>query len=254
MKWIYYYLRLMQRTCFAFIILVLSLRSFSQPYYFDSVLVSHSSDFVKNFYNSNRNNFSPLYNGLMHYPNSPFIEGTPYWIKDWQKGNIVFEGVFYENVIMKYDLVKDKVIVMSAEQGRVSLELLSQRVREFYFLGLKFIYLDKNSFVSLKKGFYQELTAGNMIALCKTEKTIDERIVGTSVERKFNQTKKYFIISNDRLYTINRKKDLSKAFKDHKKEVLGHIKQMNLKFNKNKEQIITEASTFYNKIERKGNE
>ncbi len=190
----------------------------------------------------------------MHYPYSPFIEGTPYWIKDWQKGNIVFEGVFYENVIMKYDLVKDKVIVMSAEQGRVPLELLSQRVREFYFLGLKFIYLDKNSFVSLKKGFYQELTGGKMTALCKTEKTLDEIIVGTAIERKFNQTKKYFIISHGRLYTINRKNDLSKAFKDHKREVLGHIKQMNLKFKKNKEQIITAASTFYNKIERKGNE
>src|SRR4030095_15092923 len=137
----------------------------------------------------------------MPYPYSPFIEGTPYWIKDWQKGNIVFEGIFYENVIMKYDLVKDKVIVMSAEQGRVPLELLSQRVREFYFLGLKFMYLDKNSFVSLKKGFYQELTGGSMIALCKTEKMMDERIVGTTIERKFVQTNKYFIISNDKLYT-----------------------------------------------------
>jgi len=134
------------------------------------------------------------------------------------------------------------------------LELFSPRIKEFSYKDLKFIYIPRNSPLSLKEGFYHQLSKGKITALCKTENTMEQIIVDDKVEWKVNQRKKYFIIDNNHSRTINRQRDLMEAVKNHRQQISNYLKERKLKFKKNKEQVITAATDLYNKLEKQSNE
>ena len=237
------------------IILVFSLIGNSQFYYDDSALVSGSSKYLENFYNKTRHDFNVLYNGPFHYAYPVIKQGSPYFSGEaWQKGSVTYEDIIYDNVLMKYDLVKDQLIVMVQEKGHLPLELFSPRIKEFSYKDLKFIYIPRNSPLSLKAGFYHQLSKGKITALCKTENTMEQIIVDDKVEWKVNQRKKYFIIDNNHSRTINRQRDLMEAVKNHRQQISNYLKERKLKFKKNKEQVITAATDLYSKLEKQSNE
>ena len=237
------------------IILLFSLIGNCQFYYDDSALVSGSSKYLVNFYNKTRHDFNLLYNGPFHYSYPILEQGSPYFSGEaWQKGSVTYEDIIYDNVSMKYDLIKDQLIVMNEEKGRLALELFSPRIKEFSYNNLKFVYIPRNSPLSLKEGFYQQLSTGKITALCKTENTLEEIIVGDKIEWKVSQRKRYFIIDNNHSRTINRQQDLMEAVKNHRQQIISHLKERKLKFKKNKEQVIAAATDLYNKLERQNNE
>lgn len=236
-------------------ILLLSFTGSSQVYYNDSVLVSGASTYVKSFYNKTRHDYNPLYNGIIHYSYPGIDEGTPYFSgENWYKGSVTYEDHTYDSVLMKYDLVKDQLIVMAEENNRMPLELFTPRVKEFSYAGLKFIFIPANSGLSLEEGFYQQLSIGAIMALCRTENAIEEVIVGDHIERKVTQRKRYYIIDNNRPLVINRQQDLMDAVKKHRQQINEHLRGRKLKFKKNKQLIITAAADLYNKLESQNNE
>lgn len=237
------------------IILLFSLIGNCQSYYDDSALVSGSSKYLVNFYNKTRHDFNLLYNGPFHYSYPIMEKGSPYFSgEDWQKGSVTYEDIIYDNVSMKYDLVKDQLIVMNEEKGRLALELFSPRIKEFSYEGLKFIYIPRKSPLSLKEGFYQQLSNGKITALCKTENTLEDIIVDNKIKWRISQKKKYFIIDNNHSRTISRQKDLMEAVKNHRQQIINYLKERKLKFKKNKEQVIAAATDLYNKLEKQRNE
>src|SRR5580765_3802212 len=237
------------------IILLFSLIGNCQSYYDDSALVSGSSKYLVNFYNKTRHDFNLLYNGPFHYSYPIIKQGSPYFSGEaWQKGSVTYEDVIYDNVLMKYDLVKDQLIVMVEEKGHMPLELFSPRIKEFSYEDLKFIYIPRESPLSLKEGFYQQLSKGKITALCKTENTLEDIIVDVKIERRINQKKRYFIVDNNHSRTINRQHDLMEAVKNHRQQIINYLKERKLKFKKNKEQVIAAATDLYNKLERQSNE
>jgi hypothetical protein len=244
----------MYRPVLIYSLLLSSLNGNGQVYYDDSLLVAGSSKYVTSFYNKTRHDYNPLYNGTVHY--TYFIdEGSPYFSgENWFRGSVTYEGNMYDSVLMKYDLVKDQLIVKAQENGRMELELFTPRVKEFSYAGLTFIYIPRNAGLSLKEGFYQQLSNGKVMALCRTENTIEEVIVRDHIERKISQRKRYYIIENDRSYIINRQQDLVDALKKHRQQIIEHIRGKKLKFKKNKQLIITAAADLYNKLESRNNE
>ena len=237
------------------ILLLFSLTGYCQFYYDDSTLVSGSSKYLVNFYNKTRHDFNRLYNGPFHYSYPIIKQGSPYFSGEaWQKGSVTYEDIIYDNVLMKYDLVKDQLIVMVEEKGHMPLELFSPRIKGFSYNDLKFIYIPRNSPLSLKEGFYEQLSIGKIIALCKTENTLEEFIVDYKIEWRISQKKRYFIIDNNHSHTINRQRDLMEALKNHRQQINNYLKERKLKFKKNKEQVIAAATELYNKLEKQSNE
>lgn len=226
-----------------------------QLYYNDSALVSGSSKYLVNFYNKTRHDFNRLYNGPFHYSYPIMEKGSPYFSGEaWQRGSVTYEDIIYDNVSMKYDLVKDQLIVMNEEKSRMPLELFSPRIKEFSYKDLKFIYIPRSSPLSLKEGFYQQLSKGKITALCKAENTLEDIIVDDKIKWRVSQKKRYFIIDNNHSRTINRQKDLMEAVKNHRQQIINYLKERKLKFKKNKEQVIAAATDLYNKLERQSNE
>jgi hypothetical protein len=236
-------------------ILVLMVQSLTaQQYYNDSALVSGAAVYTKLFYNQKRGNESAIYNGLLHHSYPSFIEGNAFFLTDsFRVGTVVYENIFYEDILMKYDLVTDQLVVVANEQISIPLALFSPRVKEFSFSGLKFFYEDDINGIttSLPEGFYQELVKGKTTAICKTTKIIFETINGNTLERKFEQEKRYYIVKDKHPYLIMKKKDLLNVFNDQINAVQEFMRNKNLNFKKNKEKTIVAVTEFYNKPEGK---
>lgn len=243
----------MSKAILASLLLLVVQSLFAQQYYNDSAIVSGAAEHAKLYYNQKRGNEAAIYNGVLYHPYPSFIEGIAYFLADnWEPGKVVYDNILYENILMKYDLVTDQLVVVSKQKASAPLSLYSPRVKEFSFAGLKFIYSNEVSgMASLKKGIYQELVKGRASAYCKSEKTIWERISGDRLQRSFEEKKRYYIVKDNRSYLITTKKDLVNALKDQKKGVQDILKNKKMKFRINIEEIIIAVTEFYNKPEGK---
>src|ERR1700724_2282523 len=76
------------------------------------------------------NNASGLYNGgeyINYFFN--FEDGSPYFgVKDSVPGSILYDGVMYRNIFMKYDEVKDAVVIWNNTE---TIQLFAERVGHF---------------------------------------------------------------------------------------------------------------------------
>ncbi len=200
--------------------------SFAQQYFNDSAIVSGAAEYAKLYYNQKRGNEAAIYNGVLHHGYPSFIEGIAYFLADnWENGKVIYDNIFYEDILMKYDLLTDQVVVVSKEKASVPLSLYSPRVKEFSFAGLKFVYnTEVSGLASLKDGFYQELVKGRASAFCRSEKIIWERISVDKLIRSFEEKKRYYIVKDNRSHLITKKKDLLNVLKDQKKIVQDVLK------------------------------
>src|SRR5258706_2988946 len=206
-----------------------------QQYSTDSVITAGSLEYAQHIYYLQRGEESAIYNGINHEGYSSSIEGHAYFqSSDWQKGSVVYDHVLYENIVMKYDLLKDQLIVSSKDRGGLSIGLFSPRVGEFSFSTFHFIRIDtpgEKSFLS--PGFYQQLVQGKLTVLVKRTKGISEKISGTTLTQKFEETAKYYLLKDGISYPVKNKKDILTAVKDLKKEVQQFLSGKKLKYRKN---------------------
>lgn len=224
----------------------------AQQNFSDSVSGSLAAEtrFAKNSYSLQKGNQAAIYNGTIHISYSSEIEGIAYFYSvEWQKGNVLYDDIYYENILMKYDMVKDQLIVKAKEIEGFPIVLFSPRVKEFSLLGSKFIRVDNTTTGSfLQTGFYQQLTQGKVIALARVTKNISEKIIDNKVDRKFKEKVKYYIFKDNLYYSIDKKNDLLNILKEHKKEVQGFIKENKLNFRKDLENVIISVAEFYNHL------
>lgn len=247
----HYLSRMHQKFCFSLLVFGIQILP-AQEKYPASVTdtLTEPADFARNFYYGQRGNEAAIYNGALHYAYFSSIEGIAYFNSaDWQKGSVVYEGIRYQNILMKYDLVKDQLVVAQSESGGLPISLNSFRVSEFSFLNYQFIRVDtENPGQELRAGFYRLLSAGKVLALARTEKTISERIVDNKVVQRFETKTRYYISRGDQYYKIKNKNDLFRILDDHKNELHGFIRENKLNYRKIPERTITEAVNFYNKL------
>ncbi|HJS53085.1 MAG TPA: hypothetical protein VJ765_01035 [Chitinophagaceae bacterium] len=223
----------------------------SQPSYSDSLAVSISAttDFAKNIYYLQRGNEAAIYSGILHYRYSSDIGGIAYYrSENWQRGEVIYENTLYKNVLMKYDLVKDQLIVISNDTSGVSIGLFSPRVKQFFLSGSTFIRVDNNNGGSLQSGFYRQLAVGKVIAFARVKKIISEKIIDNKVARNFDENIKYYVLKEEKYFHIQNKNDLLTALKDHKKEIQGFMKKNKFKYRKEPEKTIVSLVDFFNQL------
>jgi hypothetical protein len=221
----------------------------AQSYTPDSVSGNSRVNYAIHLYFAQRGDELAIYNGVQHeeYPSS--IEGHAYFISSaWQQGSVTYDNVLYENMTMKYDLLKDQVIIAPNGPGGIYLALYSPRVNQFSFSGYDFIRLDKiDDNGELATGFYEELVKGKLTVLARRTKIIDERISGGALSRKFEEKEKYYLFITGSYYPVQNKESILNVLKGRRKEIQDFISSNKLNYRKNPELTIIAVGTFYNK-------
>ena len=211
--------------------------------YMDSS-VSAALDSAANLYFADRANTLEIYSGRAFY-GYPGIEGYAFYpSKDWQKGSILYDGTWYHNIFLIYDIYKDQVLIR--HPTTIPVYLFNERVQKFYYDGQTFIRLRPDKDNVLKTGFYQVLTEGKVTVIVSRQKEIEEKIVDLTLERKFISSNVFYALKDSNYYLINNQKSLLKLLKDQKQNILKHLKKNKLKYRKNEEKTILAIAEFYN--------
>lgn len=74
----------------------------------------------------------------------PDVSGTPFWRTDTlQEGSIYYDGIFYPNIFLAYDAVKEEVAIKN--QQRLSIKLLTEKINSFTLSNQLFVNITSDS-------------------------------------------------------------------------------------------------------------
>ena len=217
----------------------------------DSVFYQKAINNAIAVYHQSIGDQSGLYNGIQYigYPFT-FKEGHPFfYTPDLSAGSVTYDGVYYANVLLRYDEIAEVVIIQDSIHR---LQLHSSRISRFTVANNTFIRIVKDSLgANLEKtGFYNLLYEGNTSVLKKEIKRIREEVQNTTdgVQRFIDEKKYYYIKKPNGYFTVNRKKDVFKILKDHKKEIQQYIKANDLSFKHDKDNLLIKVSAYYDQL------
>lgn len=189
-----------------------------------------------------------LFNGIDHTGYYNTILGTAYYVNDsLVKGNIVYDGLLYQQVPMTYDMYQDEVVIVHFNGLKIS--LLSEKVKEFTFRGHRFVrhLYDSLAQVTLPTGFYDYLYEGKISVLVKRVKRLEERVTDV-VTKEFLSDNKYYIFNNGAYHSFRNLRGLLAALPDKSREIRRYLKRNKMRFKADPENTILTAAKYYDSL------
>jgi hypothetical protein len=189
---------------------------------------------------------SGLYNGVafVEPPQTSYEQFPYYTTNDWLTGAVHYDGVLYENVALMYDIVSDYLITEISQNG-TPIRLINEKIDYFVLNDLVFVKMDQTD---LGKGFFARLYNGPTKVLVRYEKKKQEKIEDRALNIEYESKTRYYILKNEKYFSIRSKADLLKVLGDQKSELKQFIKQEHLRFTKKKEISLTKVARFYDNI------
>jgi len=231
-------------------------KSFGQAALSDTASLQTGADqTVTNFYKMIGQQ-SRLYNGHEYNPYDPHIKGTalfPYDTQNWELGEINYDGIFYKNVPIKYDVFKDLVVVLLYNKFSMY-SLLTNRVHDFTFAGHHFILFNTDSLVNDKSGiingFYDQLYGGKTVSvLAKRTKTIQNSSAAVATpEISFASHDNYYLRKGSTYYKVGSQGSILSVLKDKRSVLQQYIKQNNIRFKDNPEDAMARIASYYDHL------
>lgn len=188
------------------------------------------------------------YDRMIGKQNAQVLEGTYYEIKyaalehhqyfesvHWIDGELVFEGQYFANVSLLYNVFDDVLLIQNKALLLSSIEatLLNQdRVDGFTLAGHHFVNLRDSLSPTLGAGFYELLFDGANIDFyikrSKSEFIRDNQL-------SFEYVDKYFLFDGNQFIRYNSKKDLFKHFSEEKNKMKAYGKTLKTNLKKGEE-------------------
>ena len=151
--------------------------------------------------------------------NAPYFEDSTSF-----SGAVKYDGQYYSNLSLKYDVFADKVLLhLDTQVGEIStLELLNPYLTRFSLGSREFVNLRPKQNPGLKRhGFYEEKYQGDTLAfLIKHQKKKFDRKNNRFVYQEFLEAKSLHLLYwNGRYLPIDTKKELIAVFPDFESEI-----------------------------------
>ena len=201
-------------------------------------------------YHRSRGEQSALYNGVQHIGYSPLIEGHAYFeTKEWQKGWVIYYGVLYKNVSLKYDLLNDEVVIQHPDAFH-AIALLSENVKEFFLPGHLFVRIEQDSIIPLATGFYEKLATGTISTFVRKTKNIKEDIETRQIKRSFIDIDFYYALKDGVYHSIKNRRSMLNLVGDKKKEIKKYLKKSKIKYSENPQLALVKIAEYYTQSNR----
>ena len=219
-------------------------------------LTSASTDvaFVNavNMYNNTIGRNSMIYTGGVYYDSQRGIKGHPFFMNDnWEIGTIVYEGQQYDSIEIKYDILRDLLLVKNVDKrGFIQpMQLYSLKVEEFNVMGHHFMNIGEDTLSNFKTGFYDVLANGDKAkVLAKRRKKINETQSIGKLEKEYVINDIRYIKSGQEYYMVKGKNAILKVLSDRKNEINAFIRKNKARFKNDHERQLIEVVEYYNSI------
>ena len=237
---------------FIFLFFHFTTKSYTQFNPIDSLFYQKATQNTIAQYHENIGYHSKLFNGSQYasYPYQ-FKQGHPFFISDeFENGSLVYNQVLFSNVKLLYNEVSDLIIIK--DQTHLT-QLISEQVSSFTLNDHIFIRIKNENLQNKSKipeGFYQVIYDGKVKAFSKEKKVILDDISSASegIKRYIVIKNSFYIKKENDYYLIGKKKDIINLFSNNKKEINDFIKRNNLDFKRNKMELITEVTAYYDQL------
>jgi hypothetical protein len=192
-----------------------------------------------------------LYNGTEYVDyRKSYFKGDQFFVsKAAVRGNIFYDGTWYTQVPMLYDIVTDEVMVPHNNSGLL-MKLITGKVDTFQLHGHTFVRLQGDSAGQglPAPGFYDLLYSDNTQFLARRSKNMQDKATSTGMEGKFMVGDKLYIRKDGIYHQVSSKRSVYNVFKDKRKQLQQYASAQGLKFRKEKEEAILALTTYYDSL------
>jgi len=173
-----------------------------------------------------------LFNGREFVPHNLSAVGSPNHanLVMLDHSSVVFDGFFYNDIPLLYDLVIDQLVTIHPER-KVEIYLEKHLVDWFSIQRDQFVRIgDVQS--ELAPGFYQLVYQGeNYICYAKHSKEVRRYASGTILEHRFFETVTYYLrIGDDPFRVVKSQKELLSLADDHRRAIRRALRANGLSF------------------------
>lgn len=231
-----------------FFILILSLNTL---YAQDSTSAQLSTSNAIAFYNKFIGEDAHLFNGSEHSLYDFRIKGFAYFESNLlQSGIVNYDSVLYQNIKMGYDIVRDELTTNRYNQT-FRITLVNEKIAYFSILNHYFVRLIQDSINKsiITTGFYDRLYNGKLKLFAKRQKKIIEKVTAEEGDQLwFEEHDGYFILRNNKYFSVKDKKELFDFFKDRKKDLKKYLRKNKIKFKDDPELAILKSVEYYDQL------
>jgi hypothetical protein len=190
-----------------------------------------------------------LYNGRIWKSRYGQILGHEFFMtKNWVPGEVTINKKNFSNVMLRYDLFNEELLLM-VNPGTVII-LSSEKVRGFtlkYETGsyrfINYNYEDSSRFT----GYGHLLYNGKTSLIIKYNKQIKLLAVDNKYD-EFYQKQQVFILMNGQFNRVRSKKDLLSLLADHRDEIQKHLRESGLTITISKPETLIPVLQFYDSL------
>ncbi len=234
--------------CLLFLVLVLTIcRSEAQATHPDTMLYSNTAKVVIRTFNTAVGDQSEIYNGAGYklYPTA--LRGSPYFEDKIHPAPslILYNGTWYENVPVLYDVFNDEMIGILNDNMFV---FRTDKLAQVYLSDHHFIYLDAQSVSNLTPGFYDELYDGKTQVLVKRISTVQSSVNQQAVEVVYENKDIIYIKKGNSYHQVSSKSSVMDMMKDKKKQLTQYLNDNQIKYNNDREGSIAKLAGYYDQI------
>lgn len=219
----------------------------------DSLMLHQSIYAARQKYNEAIGGNSHVYNGPEYV--SPVqqkkVIGDPYYFDyDWQEGSVHFSDHLYENVSLRYDLLKDNLL-LEFSQGYESIELITNRIKYFVIHDHTFVRLSPSAGQStMEEGFYDLVYDGQSKVVVKRYKVIKEITDQGIMTVEYIEKRKLFLQQGERFIPIRVKRDALNAFAANKTELRKFLAREKIHFKSDPEMALAAMATVNDQLQK----
>lgn len=199
---------------------------------------------ANNFYSVN----DELINGCVYpLPNSR-IKNHPYLNDQWTETTIFIKNKSYTNLLTKYDLILDDVILKIKLEDDIEklINLNKFQVDSFYLSNSMF--LNSNTFLinSKEAGYFEKIYNDKFALLKKYKKVFIKEYNNITPYGKYSNSRiDLYLFDGEQLHSVNNKKSFLKCFdKEIQNEIKLFMKQNKINYNKATNQQLNELMKF----------
>jgi hypothetical protein len=200
------------------------------------------------YFSKAMNTQSGLYNGQEYLfynrqkDDNVFLENQT----TWSNGTVSYDGTFYGDVPLMYDLLRGQVIVLLYDKTS-NVILNNYKISGFTLLNHQFVYRNADSLNTngFKPGIYDQIYSGRTEVLVRRSKSL---YITQSQKNTYNQKNEIYVKHDDVYFEVGSKGKLLNVLKDKKKELRKYINDNNIEFKDNKESAIARVVLFYDKL------
>jgi len=188
---------------------------------------------------------SVLYTGKTQKEH-PRITNHPYLIDaQYTKASLSYNQVIYPEVLLRFDLSRDELVVQSP--GFRNVVLFPENVDFVELHGRHIIYFYRDSLPnSPSTGFYILLYSGNCKVMQK--QTAKFMVNRNSYEQYYELTTNFYLCKDDVYYTIGSNRKLLKVLQPYNKELKRFISAHRWRFRNDAEELIRQTVIEYEKL------